>query len=152
MEFRSRKPCRNRKVTVVKILLTSLEVISLIFAFIMQYLSKKKMGVMRYLVFKNRVYKETFLSNYWMDAYIVCFIIGIAICTIFFIYMSKVKKNNKLKLILIYIIIINAVAIYFIIKIDSIKLLAYPYFLISIFVVSIIEFIRLIYYSMQKSL
>lgn len=135
---------------IIKNIISTLQVIILIFPIVLQYLSDKKMGVKRYLIFKKSIFsKEIFTSNL-MFTYklmlILGFIIGISILIHYFIK----KVNSALMKSAIKVTILNLIAIAFAFSKYFEELLTYHFFLVAIFAIIILQYIKA--YSIDKSI
>ena len=127
---------------IIKIIFSTLQVLILIPPIVLQYLSDKKMGVKRYLIFKKSIFpKEIFTTNL-MFMYKLMLILGIIIGIVLLIYYSSKKVNRALAKFAIKMIILNFVAMVFIFSKQFQGLLTYHFFLISIFVIIILQYIK----------
>ena len=123
-------------------LLTTLQVFLLTIPIVLQYLSDKKMGIKRYLVFKKSIFlKGTFTPNL-MFMYKLVLILGIIIGIALLIYYSIKKVNSALIKSSIKVTIMNFVAMVFVFSKHFEELLTYHFFLIAIFVIIILQYIK----------
>ena len=128
--------------TIIKISLSTLQILILIPPIVLQYLSDKKMGVKRYLIFKKSIFpKEIFTSNL-MYMFKVMLILGIIIGIVLLIYYSIKKVNSALVKSAIKMIILNFMAMAFVFSKHFEGLLTYHFFLISIFVIILLQYIK----------
>jgi hypothetical protein len=128
--------------TVTKILISTLQVLILLPPMVLQYLSDKKMGVKRYLIFKKSILpKELFTTNL-MFMYKLMLILGIIIGISLLMYYSIKKVNRTLAKSAIKVIILNFIAMVFIFSSHSQGLLTYHFFLIAIFVIIMLQYIK----------
>ncbi len=126
----------------IKIIVTIIQLFVLVPPIVLQYLSDKKMGVNRYLVFKKRIFaKEMFTPNL-MFFYKTILILGIIMGSIAFVYYLKNTKNSILKKLLLNSTILNLIAAACVFSSGFKELLAYHFFLIAIFVVIILQWIN----------
>ena len=126
----------------IKILCSALQVLIMIVPVVLQYLSDKKMGVKRYLIFKKSIFsKEVFTTNL-MFMYKLMLILGIIIGIVLLIYYFIKKANSALVKSAIKVIILNFIAIVFIFLKHFEELITYHYFLIAIFIIIILEYIK----------
>jgi hypothetical protein len=126
----------------IKISTSALQVIILIFPIVLQYLSNKKMGVKRYLVFKRSILlKEIFTPNL-MFMYKLVLILGIIVGISILIYYSINKVNSALIKPSIKVTILNFIAMIFVLSKHFEELLTYHFFLIAIFVIIILQYIK----------
>lgn len=128
--------------TIIKISLSTLQTLILIPPIVLQYLSDKKMGVKRYLIFKKSIFpKEIFTTNL-MGMYKLMLILGIIIGIALLVYYSIKKVNRALAKSAIKVIILNFIAIVFVFLKQFQGLLTYHFFLIAIFVIIILQYIK----------
>jgi hypothetical protein len=128
--------------TIIKISLSTLQILILIPPIVLQYLSNKKMGVKRYLIFKKSIFsKEIFTSNL-IFMFKVMLILGIIIGIALLIYYSIKKVNSALAKSAIKMIILNFMAMAFVFSKHFQGLLTYHFFLISIFVIILLQYIK----------
>ena len=125
-----------------KILIPTLQVLILLPPIVLQYLSDKKMGVKRYLIFKKSIFpKELFTTNL-MFMFKTMLILGIIIGIGLLIYYFIKKANNALIKSAIKITILNLIALVFVVSEHFQELLTYHFFLIAIFVIIILQYIK----------
>ncbi|WPC43244.1 hypothetical protein [Clostridium sp. JS66] len=128
----------------IKIILTIMQMIVLIPGIVLEYLSDKKMGVIRYLVFKRQAYEQGIFNSSLMNIYKSLLIATFFIVIIMIIYKSiKIKSNKFIKSGLITVII-NLLCIIFIISKKAVALEAYHFFVIAIFIIVILECLKFI--------
>lgn len=129
---------------IIRAVITILQVLIAASSLILQYLSDKKMGVMRYLAYKNMVFpKETFTPPV-MFIIKVFLITGIIICILLLAIKSKRKENRKFTKILINALILNIISAVFILSKFFVNFAAYYFILISLIAVTIFQFIKVI--------
>lgn len=129
---------------IIRAVITILQVLIAASSLILQYLSDKKMGVMRYLAYKNMVFpKETFTPPVILIIK-VFLITGIIICILLLAIKSKRKENRKFIKILINALILNIIAAVFILSKFFVNFAAYYFILISLIAVTIFQFIKVI--------
>ena len=129
---------------IMRAVITVLQVLIAASSLILQYLSDKKMGVMRYLAYKNMVFqKETFIPSVILT--IKGFLItGIIICILLLAIKGRRKENRKFTKILITALILNIMAAVFILSKFFVNLAAYYFILISLIAVTIFQFIKVV--------
>ncbi|AWI06421.1 hypothetical protein [Clostridium drakei] len=127
-----------------KAILTIMQIIVLIPAIVLEYLSDKKMGVVRYLVFKRQVYEQGIFNLRLMNIYKNLLIITFFIVIIMIIYKSIKTRSNKFIMSGLITIIINIFCVIFIISKRSVALEAYHFFIIAIFIIIILQYFKLI--------
>ena len=126
----------------IKILSSTLQVLIFFSPIILQYLSDKKMGVKRYLIFKKSIFaKEIFTTNL-MSMFKLMLILGIIIGIVLLVYYSIKKVNSALVKSAIKVIILNFIAMVFAFLEPFEGLLTYHFFLIAIFVIIILQYIK----------
>ena len=127
---------------IIKILSSTLQVLILLPPIVLQYLSDKKMGVKRYLIFKKSIFpKEVFTTNL-MFMYKLMLILGIVIGIVLLVYYSIKKTNGVLVKSAIKVILLNFIAVVFAFSEIFEGLLTYHFFLIAIFVIIILQYIK----------
>ena len=139
----------------LKNVITLLQLILLVPPLLLQYLSDKKMGVMRYLVFKKGVFSKEIFTSSFTYTYRSLLFLGIVFCIIFLIY-SYIKKSNSF-----FIKPISALFLYNLICLIYTfykfqMLLSYHFFLIAFFIIIFLQYIKivntvLIYRSTKES-
>ncbi|EPY2274129.1 hypothetical protein ACXAUS_003023 [Clostridium sporogenes] len=126
---------------IFNLILSIIQIIFVLPALILENLSKKKMGVIRYLVFKKEEFSTGIFNanNLIIYKWILLFI-AIIITIIFIVNM---KKNFKYKINFFIIILLNIILFLFVSYEEIFKLEAYHFFIIEIFIIMIIEYIKL---------
>jgi hypothetical protein len=84
------------KSILVKIIIPLLQVLIIIPPLLLQYLSDRKMGLMRYLVFKKDVFSKEIFTSSITFAYKSFLLSGIIFCIIFLIYSYTKKIKTSL--------------------------------------------------------
>lgn len=136
--------------TIIKILITIVQVFILIPPVVLQYLSDKKMGVKRYLVFQKEILPKEIFTDKIMIIYKFVLILGIIISITLLIHYSIMRLNSSLKKSVIRIILFNLLASFYVFSKLFDGLLAYHFFLIAIFIIIILQYIKiLLHYSSQ---
>jgi len=134
---------KNRVIkTIIKNLITALQVILLIIPIVLQYLSDKKMGVKRYLVFKKMIFSKEIFTTRLMFMIKFMLIFGVIIGIVLLIHYSIKKVNIALVKSAFKVFILNSIAICFVFSKQFEGLLAYHFFLIAIFVIIILQYIK----------
>ncbi|AKA72448.1 hypothetical protein [Clostridium scatologenes] len=128
----------------IKIILTIMQMIVLIPGIVLEYLSDKKMGVIRYLVFKKQVYEQGIFNSSLMNMYKSLLIATFFIVIIMIIYKSIKIRSNKFIKSGLSTIIINLLCIIFIASKKALALEAYHFFVIAIFIIVILEYFKFI--------
>ena|SRR5699024_4618086 len=128
----------------MNIIFTIVEFLVLCGAIVLEYLYTKRMGVARYLVYKEKVFSEGIFSLSLMKRYKYIIIALLIISIIFLMYNIFKKKNRRNIRVTIPSIIVDLIGLIFIIMKDSLNLKAYYFFIIAIFIIIIIESIKLI--------
>ena len=130
--------------TIIKILITIVQLFILIPPILLQYLSDKKMGVKRYLVFQKEMLPKEIFTDKIMFIYKFILILGIIISIVIVIHYSIMRLNSALKKSAITIIILNLLASFYVFSKLFDGLLAYHFFLIAIFVIIILQYIKIL--------
>jgi hypothetical protein len=127
---------------IIKILCSALQILILLPPIVLQYLSDKKMGVKRYLIFKKSIFpKEVFTTNL-MFIYKLMLILGIVIGIVLLVHYSIKKTNRVLVKSAIKVILLNFIAVVFAFSKIFEGLLTYHFFLVAIFVIIILQYIK----------
>lgn len=132
----------KKKEKIIRILICTLQVFILIPPIVLQYLSDKKMGVKRYLIFKKSIFPKEIFTSDLMFMYKVMLILGIIIGIILLVYYSIKKVNRALVKLAINVIILNFIAVVLVFSKPFEGLLTYHFFLIAIFVIIILQYIK----------
>lgn len=127
--------------TIIKKVITTLQALILIIPIVLQYLSDKKMGVKRYLIFKKMIFSKEIFTPRLMFMFKLMLILGVIIGIIILISYFIKKKNSDLVKSAIRIIILNLLAIGFVFSKQFEGVLTYHFFLIAIFVIIILQYI-----------
>ncbi|NFT48289.1 hypothetical protein FDF29_18990 [Clostridium botulinum] len=131
----------KRTHNILNIILSIIQIIFILPALILENLAKKKMGVIRYLIFKKEEFSSGIFNanNLIISIYILLFI-SIIIIIIFIVNM---KKKLKCKINFFIIILLNII-LFLLVSYESIfNLQAYHFFIIEIFIIIIIAYIKL---------
>ncbi|NFR41509.1 hypothetical protein FDF54_16510 [Clostridium botulinum] len=131
----------KRTHNILNIILSIIQIIFILPALILENLAKKKMGVIRYLIFKKEEFSSGIFNanNLIIYKWILLFI-SIIIIIIFIVNM---KKKFKCKINFFIIILLNII-LFLLVRYESIfNLQAYHFFIIEIFIIIIIEYIKL---------
>lgn len=128
----------------IKNLITIIQLIILIAPIALQYLSDKKMGVERYLVFKKEMFPKEIFTTDIMVMYKITLILGIIIGIALLMHYSNKKKNSILVKPAIKIIILNLLAIFYVFSKQFEGLVTYHFFLIAIFVILILQYLKVL--------
>ena len=139
------------------IALSIFQIILLIFAYILNFLSRKKMGVMRHFIYKNNKLNDIYNMENIIN--ILCLIIFlILIFAIINIVIFRKKKKliyphkKYFYIINISLILLGLIFIIFLKYFSIDKILTYYYVSLIFLIVYIIEFIKAIIYSIKKAL
>ncbi len=116
----------KKKYNIFNLILSIIQIIFILPSLILENLSKKKMGVIRYLVFKKEEFSAGFFNanNLIIYKWILLFI-SIIIIIIFIVNM---KKKLKYKMNLFIIILLNIILFLFVSYEEIFKLEAYHFF------------------------
>ncbi|WP_300757006.1 hypothetical protein [uncultured Brachyspira sp.] len=123
---------------------TVIQVLFVISALALQFLSKKKMGVMRHFVYYNKkietIYNMPFLIN--AVSFIVLIIIILAAILFFYFLKSKIYNNKYMMFLNVSLFILGIIFIIFLKMFSRESLLAYYYMTLIFFIVYIAELIK----------
>ncbi|KRU30978.1 hypothetical protein HZR17_05170 [Clostridium botulinum] len=131
----------KRTHNILNIILSIIQIIFILPALILENLAKKKMGVIRYLIFKKEEFSSGIFNanNLTIYKWILLFI-SIIIIIIFIVNM---KKKLKCKINFFIIILLNIILFLLVSYENIFNLQAYHFFIIEIFIIIIIEYIKL---------
>lgn len=132
---------KNMKNLLIFILTLIVQFSGIILAMVLEDFSTKKMGVARYLVFKKQEFENTFFTPTLMNIYSLILILGAAVCII--VLLIQLQKRRKALFLLFFAVIANVAGILFI-HIGP-QLQTYYFFLIGIFFVVLIQYIRILH-------
>ncbi|MGK0465697.1 hypothetical protein [Clostridium sp.] len=125
-------------------LFTTLQVFLLTIPIVLQYISDKKMGVNRYLVFKKMILSKDELVIKLVLMLKVVLILGLIIGIVLLICYFIKKSNILLVKSIIKIIILNSIGICFTFLDEFEGLLTYHFFLTAIFLIIVLQCLKLI--------
>ncbi|NFQ74544.1 hypothetical protein FDG42_07355, partial [Clostridium botulinum] len=130
----------KRTHNILNIILSIIQIIFILPALILENLAKKKMGVIRYLIFKKEEFSSGIFNanNLTIYKWILLFI-SIIIIIIFIVNM---KKKLKCKINFFIIILLNIILFLLVSYENIFNLHAYHFFIIEIFIIIIIEYIK----------
>ena len=128
----------------IKVIMTSLQVFILIPPVLLQYLSRRKMGVARYLTFKKSMFPKVIFTPEVMYTYMTILFLGIIISGILLVFYFMKKLNSAVVKTIICTIIISFTAVFCVSSRAFEQLLAYHFFLIAIFAIVILQYIKVI--------
>ena len=123
-------------------LINTLQVFLLTIPIVLQYLSDKKMGVNRYLVFKKMILSKDALVINLVLILKVILILGLIIGVVLLVCYFIKKSNRALVKSIIKIITLNFIGICFTFLDQFEGLLTYHFFLIAIFVIIILQYLK----------
>lgn len=139
------------------IALSIFQIILLIFAYILNFLSRKKMGVMRHFIYKNNKLNDMYnIENIINILCLIIFLILIFAIINIVIFRKKKKliytHKKYFYIINISLILLGLIFIIFLKYFSIDKILTYYYISLIFLIVYIIEFIKAIIYSIKKAL
>ncbi len=131
-------------------LTTSLQVLLIIIPIVLQYLSDKKMGVNRYLVFKKMIFSNDIFTSRLVFMFKIILILGVIIgIAVLTVYSIKVINSALVKPI-IKVSILNLIAINFVFSKQFENSLTYHFFLIAFFGIISLQYIK-VFVSMSDA-
>jgi hypothetical protein len=136
---------KNSTKTVMKSLITLLQILIFIPPLLIEYLSTRKMGLMRYLVFKKDVFSKEIFTNNLTFAYRSLLFLGIIFCIIFLIYSYTKKINNSLIKPVAGVFLLNLICLLCLFSYKFQILLSFHFFLITFFIIIILQYIKIIF-------
>jgi hypothetical protein len=134
----------NKKQVILRNILTFIQILVFIPSILLEYFSTEKMGVIRYLVFKKQRFEETLFNSHLINLYKLILILGILICIILLIYNYNKMRDIRLTKTIIAAIVSNLTGIIFIFNKHIELLNAYYFFLIAIFIITALQYIKLV--------
>ncbi|MGF7057981.1 hypothetical protein [Brassicibacter mesophilus] len=126
-----------------------LQIVLIIGAFILQYFSNKKMGVARYLVYKNGQFEAGLFSSNMILVYKLLTIFAAAAITLLLIKSFRGKRHNYIKATLVINSVLIAFSSYYTFFADSANIRALYFILIAFYTNIIIQFLRS-YFLLKK--
>lgn len=135
---------KNSTNIVLKSTITLLQILILFPPLLLQYLSDRKMGVMRYLIFKKDVFSKELFTTNLIFTYRLLLFLGIAFCIIFFIYSYTKKACNFLIKPMFFLVLFNIFCLSCMFYYNFQILLTYHFFLIAFFVLIILQYVKII--------
>lgn len=141
----------NKKQAIIGYILDFVQILVFILPVILEYYSREKMGVIRYLVFKNQGFQKTIFTLQLISLYKCILFSSFILCTILLIYNYNKIRYIGLTKTIISAIVFNLVGIVFMLNKHIELLNSYYFFLISIFTIIILQYIKLlINYLLKK--
>lgn len=125
---------------IIKIFISMIQFALITSAVMLQYYSKKKMGVMRYLVYKNRVFESSLFNGAMNSVYKLILILGIIIGVV--LLYKAMKKESKFIFSSLLCLILNIAGLVLIFNNISSAYLGYYFFLIALFGVIFIQYLK----------
>ncbi|WP_251859932.1 hypothetical protein [Clostridium sp. Marseille-Q2269] len=127
---------------IIKMILSIIQIVFILPALILENLSQKKMGVIRYLMFKKEQFSKGIFNENNLILYTYVLLLFTIIAIIILILNMKKKIKYKIN---IFIILLLNIALYLFINYEGApQLEAYYFFLIEIFIIMIIEYVKFI--------
>lgn len=133
--------------TILNRIITLLQLLILVPPLMLQYLSDRKMGVMRYLVFKKDVFSKEIFTSSFTFAYRSLLLSGIIFCIIFLIYCYTKKTKNSLIRPISTLLLWDLICLFYVFFYKSQLLLTYHFFLIAFFIIITLQCVKLIFMS-----
>lgn len=138
--------------TILKRIITLLQLLILVPPLMLQYLSDRKMGVMRYLVFKKDMFSKEIFTSTFTFVYRSLLFSGIIFCIIFIIYCYTKKTKNSLIRPISTLFLWNLICLFYVFFYKPQILLTYHFFLIAFFIIIILQYLKIILISAKKTL
>lgn len=127
---------------IIKMILSIIQIVFILPALILENLSQKKMGIIRYLMFKKEQFSKGIFNENNLILYTYVLLLFTIIAIIILILNMKKKIKYKIN---IFIILLLNIALYLFINYEgALQLEAYHFFLIEIFIIMIIEYVKFI--------
>lgn len=126
---------KKQKTFLFYMLFSILQFSGIIIAIVLEDLSSKKMGVARYLSYKEHVFETVYFTPFLLKVYSFIFVIGAIVCLL----LLFKKRSREISISLLFTAIANLVGIIFIQF--KFQLVAYHFFLIGIFIVIVFRYL-----------
>lgn len=94
------------------IFLTLLEIALLVGAYVLNYFTKKKMGMMRFVAFKNGKWESAFPLQLWKNISLIVLVV-LALLVVIAVVKKWAKLSKIVKLMSVFMIILTAFSLYF---------------------------------------
>ncbi|WP_432407748.1 hypothetical protein [Wukongibacter sp. M2B1] len=104
---------------------------------------RKSMGIHRDLVFRKGIIEKTVLSVEKLNIYKYLILAGIGICTVIII-LRRYKINDRLRKYIFLTVGLSILLLMMIISYNKVSLIAYPWMVISVGIMVICQYIRII--------
>ncbi len=117
---------------------------------------QNRMGIQRDLIVRNKKLAATVFSTTYLEGYKLILIAGIAFCIILFIWKRKIFSHQNISILkwpfsyrwrkyLIYTLAVSILGIIMLAFYNSVSWLAYPWMLLSVLIMVIVQYSRLLY-------
>lgn len=116
----------------------------LLVAAALEYFSDSKMGVYRYLVYKNRVFEASLFTKGMVTVYQYLLAAGVILGLILLLWNIFKGGKKEIRQQEALFLLANAIGLYFIFFVSPGQLAAYYFFLMGILVVVTLRFLRLV--------
>ncbi|MEH7107351.1 hypothetical protein [Bacillus sp. JJ1764] len=113
----------------------------ILLAVILEYLSTRKMGVARYLLYKKQEFDTTYFTDTSIHVLYILFFVGAIVCVLFLI-------RGKRKIPFIIAVLANLLGVVFL-QLKS-QLYAYHFFLIGMIVVVVLQYFFILLKKIKK--
>lgn len=143
---------KTYNITILKRIITLLQLLILIPPLLLQYFSDRKMGLMRYLVFKKAVFSKEIFTSSFTYTYKSLLFLGIIFCIIFLIYSYTKKMNSSLIKPIIYLFVSNLICLLYVFYSKFQTLLSYHFFLIAFFIIIILQYLKIFLIALYNKL
>jgi len=125
-------------------IISILQIFIFIAVILLGYFSRNKMSVIRYVVYKNNEFQTTILSQQFITLYKTLMLVSATLFVILLIlsYTKAKLSVNKTFSIIGTLISVWGIAIFYLN--DVLDLRSLPFFMLTIFIIVILQFIKLV--------
>ena len=134
-------------------IITIVQLFTIVAVTLLEYLSKKKMGVMRYVMYKNNELQTTLFNTQLLLFYKIILIVIATLLLILIIFAFNKDKYFRCKNTSIVTIVLTFTSILFCFFSNTLNLRSQYFFFIGIFIIVLVQYLKLtitIIYSMKN--
>lgn len=127
----------------ISVCLTLIQIFIFSVATMLEYLSDKKMGVARYLIYKNQLFERQFFNAEQLYLYKLIVATGLVISLLVLFYSILRIQNSRITWSILIAVVVNTFLLLMMFK-DGIQLKAFPFFLLALVIIVAIQYLRFI--------
>lgn len=132
------------------ILMRILQSLALIAVFVLEYFSKRKMGVERYLAYKNMKFREGIFLDSNLKIYTILLTMLLIVAVVLLIFNLRKVKYNNVRFNLVMVIIFSLCLILLVFFKEVITFKSYYFLIIGVFVMLCVEVLNTIIRVIKK--